>query len=106
VTSYTSRFLKEDLAELLQKQGIPGLPVNSPSDFMKDPHIQARGFFSTVTHPVLGSFSQPGSPFVFDGKRAAPSSAPLMGQHNDEVLCGELGLERGKLEELAASGVI
>jgi crotonobetainyl-CoA:carnitine CoA-transferase CaiB-like acyl-CoA transferase len=73
---------------------------------MKDPHIQARGFFSTVTHPVLGSFSQPGSPFVFDGKRAAPSSAPLMGQHNDEVFCGELGLERGKLEELAASGVI
>ena len=106
VTSYTSRFLKEDLAELLQKHGIPGLPVNSPSDFMKDPHIQARGFFSTVTHPVLGSFSQPGSPFVFDGKRAAPSAAPLMGQHNDEVFCGELGLERGKLEELAASGVI
>jgi len=106
VTSYTCRFLKEDLAELLQKHGIPGLPVNSPSDFMKDPHIQARGFFSTVTHPVLGSFSQPGSPFVFDGKRAAPSSAPLMGQHNDEVFCGELGLERGKLEELAASGVI
>jgi crotonobetainyl-CoA:carnitine CoA-transferase CaiB-like acyl-CoA transferase len=54
----------------------------------------------------LGLFSQPGSPFVFDGKRAAPSSAPLMGQHNDEVFCGELGLERGKLEELAASGVI
>ena len=43
VTSFTSRFLKEDLAEMMQKNGIPGLPVNSPSDFMKDPHIQARG---------------------------------------------------------------
>jgi crotonobetainyl-CoA:carnitine CoA-transferase CaiB-like acyl-CoA transferase len=106
VTSYTSRFLKEDLAELLQKQGIPGLPVNSPSDFMKDPHIQARGFFSTVTHPVLGSFPQPGSPFIFDGKRAAPSPAPLMGQHNDEVFCGELGLDKKDLEVLAADGVI
>jgi crotonobetainyl-CoA:carnitine CoA-transferase CaiB-like acyl-CoA transferase len=106
VTSYTSRFLKEDLAELLQKQGIPGLPVNSPSDFMKDPHIQARGFFSTVTHPVLGSYPQPGSPFVFDGKRTAPAPAPLLGQHNDEVFCGELGLERRELEKLAASGVI
>jgi crotonobetainyl-CoA:carnitine CoA-transferase CaiB-like acyl-CoA transferase len=73
---------------------------------MKDPHIQARCFFSTVTHPVLGSFPQPGSPFMVDGKRAAPSSAPLIGQHNHEVFCGELGLEPGKLGELAASGVI
>ena len=106
VTSYTSRFLKEDLAELLQKHGIPGLPVNSPSDFMKDPHIQARGFFRTVTHPVLGSFPQPGSPFMFDGERTAPSPAPLIGQHNGEVFCGELGLERRELEALAASGII
>ncbi len=45
VTTFTMRYLKEDLAELMQKHGIPGLPVNSPSDFMKDPHIQARGFF-------------------------------------------------------------
>jgi len=106
VTSFTSRFLKEDLAELMQKNGIPGLPVNSPKDFMKDPHIQARGFFSTVTHAVLGSFPQPGSPFMFDGKRAAPSPAPLLGQHNNEVFGGELGLERRELEALAASGVI
>ena len=43
---------------------------------------------------------------MFDGERTAPSPAPLIGQHNGEVFCGELGLERGKLEELAASGVI
>ena len=106
VTSFTSRFLKEDLAELMQKNGIPGLPVNSPKDFMKDPHIQARGFFSTVTHPVLGSFPQPGSPFMFDGKRAAPSAAPLLGQHNNEVFCGELGLQRSELEALAVDGIM
>ena len=106
VTSFTSRFLKEDLAELMQKNGIPGLPVNSPKDFMKDPHIQARGFFSTVTHPVLGSFPQPGSPFMFDGKRAAPSAAPLLGQHNNEVFCGELGLQQSELEALAVDGIM
>jgi crotonobetainyl-CoA:carnitine CoA-transferase CaiB-like acyl-CoA transferase len=106
VTSYTSRFLKEELAELMQKHGIPGLPVNSPLDFMKDTHIQARRFFSTVTHPVLGTFEQAGSPFVFDGQRAAPLPAPLLGQHNDEVFCGELGLERRELEKLVASAIV
>ena len=106
VTSFTSRFLKEDLAELLQKHGIPGLPVNTPSDFMRDPHIRARGFFATVTHPVLGSFEQPGSPFMVNGQRAVPVPAPLLGQHNQEIFCGELGLELNELAVLAADGVI
>ena len=106
VTSFTSRFLKEDLAELMQKNGIPGLPVNSPSDFIKDPHIQAREFFGIVKHPVLGTFAQPGCPFMVDGKRDAPSPAPLLGQHNREVFCGELSLSTSELAALAAAGVI
>ena len=106
VSAFTSRFLKEDLAELMQKHGIPGLPVNSPSDFMRDPHIQARGFFNSVTHPVLGVFEQPGNPFMVDGKRSAPEPAPLLGQHNEEVFCRELGLSAGELTVLAADGVI
>jgi crotonobetainyl-CoA:carnitine CoA-transferase CaiB-like acyl-CoA transferase len=102
VTSFTSRFLKEDLAELMQQHGIPGLPVNSPSDFMKDPHIQARGFFGNVNHPVLGGFIQAGRPFMVNGHRPAPEPAPLLGQHNDEVLGGELGLTACQLAVLAA----
>ena len=106
VTSFTSRFLKEDLAELMQEHGIPGLPVNSPSDFMKDPHIQARGFFASVDHPVLGTFIQPGSPFMVDGRRGRASAAPLLGQHNHDVLCGELGLTPGEMAVLAAEKTI
>ena len=106
VTLFTSQFLKEDLAELMQKNGIPGLPVNSPSDFMKDPHIQARGFFSSVNHPVLGTFAQPGTPFMVDGQRSPPSPAPLLGQHNREVLCGELGLSSSEVAALAAEKII
>ena len=98
VTSFTSRFLKEDLAELFQKNGIPGLPVNSPSDFMKDPHIVAREFFGTVTHPVLGTFLQPGNCFMVDGARSGPLPAPLAGQHNDEILGRELGYSAGEIE--------
>ncbi|HET8564820.1 MAG TPA: CoA transferase [Candidatus Binatia bacterium] len=106
VTSYTSRFLKEDLAHLLQKNGIPALPVNTPADFMNDPHIRERGFFGKVEHAVLGSFEQPVAPFTVDGKRRAPAPAPLLGQHNYEVFCDELGLEKCDLEILAVDGVI
>ena len=73
---------------------------------MKDPHIQARGFFSQVSHPVLGSFAAPGNFFIVDGQRAPPSPAPLLGQHNHEVLCGELGLSAGELAVMAGKKVI
>jgi len=106
VTSFTARYTKEDLAELLQANGIPALPVNKPSEFMQDPHIQKRGFFGTVHHPVLGSFGQPAAPFMIDGRRPAPVPAPLLGQHNDEVLGGELGLSKRDLEILAADRII
>jgi crotonobetainyl-CoA:carnitine CoA-transferase CaiB-like acyl-CoA transferase len=106
VTSFTAQFLKEDLAELMQKNGIPGLPVNSPSDFMKDPHIDARGFFGNVKHPVLGSFAQPGNSFMVDGQRTGPAPAPLVGQHNQEVFCGDLDMSAHEVAALAAQGIV
>jgi crotonobetainyl-CoA:carnitine CoA-transferase CaiB-like acyl-CoA transferase len=106
VTSFTSQFAKEELAELMQKNGIPGLPVNSPLDFMKDPHIQARGFFSSVSHPALGTFQQAGNCFLVDGRRAGPFAAPLAGQHNQEIFCRELGLSTDYLTELKSQGAI
>jgi len=106
VTSFTMRYQKEDLAELMQKHGIPGLPVNSPSDFMKDPHIQARNFFSDVVHPVLGTFKAPGGFFTMDGKRNPPQPAPLLGQHNHEIYSGELGIGADELAALTAQRII
>ena len=73
---------------------------------MKDPHIQARGFFSAVTHPVLGTFDQPGNCFMVDGARTSPAPAPMIGQHNDEILRGELGLSAAELAALAAEKTI
>jgi formyl-CoA transferase len=73
---------------------------------MKDPHIQARQFFSNVTHPVLGTFTQAGNSFMVDGQRTGPAPAPIAGQHNEEVFCGELGMSAQDLATLAGAGVI
>ncbi len=73
---------------------------------MRDPHIQDRGFFGPVTHPVLGSYEQGSVPFTVDGDRPEPLPAPTLGQHNSEVYCAELGLDRRDLETLAADGVV
>jgi len=101
VASFTSRYKKEELTDQLQKRGLPALSVNSPKDFMGDPHIQQRGFFEHVTHPVLGSYQQPGVPFIVDGERPTSSPAPLLGQHNTEIYSRELGMSQVDIEALA-----
>lgn len=106
VASFTAQFNKDELAFLLQKRGVPALPVNSPSEFVNDPHIQERGFFRSVTHPVLGSYKQACAPITVDGQRPDPAPAPLLGQHNRDIYGGELGLDHKRLEILAAQGMI
>lgn len=106
VSSFTSRHKKEEIAHLLQKNGIPALPVNTPSDFLKDSHVQECGFFGSVTHPVLGTYQQASAPLTIDGKRPKPAPAPMLGQHNYEVYCGELGLEKHELDLLVTGGII
>jgi hypothetical protein len=54
----------------------------------------------------LGTFDAPGNFFMVDGKRTGPSPAPLIGQHNHEVFCGELGISTDALVALTAEGVI
>ncbi|MGH7771391.1 MAG: CaiB/BaiF CoA transferase family protein [Candidatus Binatia bacterium] len=106
VETFTLRYSKDKLSHLFQKHGLPALPVNSTSDFLRDPHIQERGLFGTVEHPVLGSYHQPGAPFSVEGERKSPGPPPLLGQHNSEIYGSELGLDEKELELLAAQGVI
>ena len=106
VDSFTSRFKKEELSEKLQERGIPGMAVNTTTDFLEDPHIQERGFFGEVTHPELGSFRQPGAPFSVNSERPSSGPAPLLGQHNHQIYCGELGLRQQELDVLIADGII
>ena len=41
-----------------------------------------------------------------DGERSGPSPAPLLGQHNEDIYCNELRLDKRDVEALGASGII
>jgi hypothetical protein len=100
VTSFTSRFLKEDLAELMQKHGIPGLPVNSPSDFMKTPH--SGGFSAPSRTRCWARSSKPGV-LMLDGNGCAVPGAAF-GPSTTQVFAGAwAGEDSGRWSVLAAS---
>ena len=106
LSRFTSQHNKEDLTLILQKRGIPALPVNSPSEFMEDPHVQHRQFFTQATHPQIGSYQQMGAPFKINGERPKSTPAPLLGEHNLEIYCDQQKLHPEDLKTLTSQGVI
>ena len=71
------------------------------------PQLQHRGFFEDVDHPVTGTARHSTLPMRFSRgpDRFHRRRAPLLGEHNDEVLRG-LGVSDDELAELEADGVI
>ena len=81
-------------------------PLNEMKDVSTDPHFEERGVFVEIEHPEAGLLKYPGRPF---GMSESPWSvrrpAPLLGEHNVEVL-RELGYEDDDVGRLLAQGVI
>ena len=76
-------------------------------DLYECPHLHEREFFRTVAHPVAGEVNYPGMGPKLSGMRyEVDRPAPLLGQHNREIYCGELGRSADDLAQLRALGVI
>lgn len=95
------------LTAKLQKRSIPAMALSSASTVLNDPHLAGRGFWQWMDRAVVGNQPNPSPPYRA-GRDPFPlrMPAPTLGQHNDEVLGGVLGLERDDLEGLRARGVI
>ncbi len=91
-----------------QERDFPWGAIRTIDEIIGDPHLEDRGFFVEVEHPELGqSFTYPGAAAIYNASPWHISRrAPLIGEHNEEILCGELGLAREQLVILAESGVI
>ena len=76
-------------------------------DLFDCPHLRERGFYVEVGHPAAGTVEYPGmGPSLSEGSYDIRYPAPLLGQHNREVLQDELGYAGEKLAALRASKVV
>ncbi|MNC95140.1 Succinyl-CoA:(R)-benzylsuccinate CoA-transferase subunit BbsF [compost metagenome] len=82
--------------------------MRAPEELLADEHLHDRGFWKEVEHPELGrSFVYPGAAAIYNGTPWQISRrAPLIGEHNAEIFCDELGLSRRELTVLAENRVI
>jgi crotonobetainyl-CoA:carnitine CoA-transferase CaiB-like acyl-CoA transferase len=73
--------------EALHGIDIPACPVNDITDLLRDPHLQAVGFFERVEHPTEGSLNMCRFPIRFSRSPASVQRlAPNLGEHNDAIL--------------------
>jgi crotonobetainyl-CoA:carnitine CoA-transferase CaiB-like acyl-CoA transferase len=86
---------------------IPCAPVRTAVEVMNDPHMHARGMLERIDHPELGPIVVPTTPLRLHGTDPVPTEpAPRIGQHNDEIYGGWLGLSAAEIAGLKESGVI
>jgi crotonobetainyl-CoA:carnitine CoA-transferase CaiB-like acyl-CoA transferase len=96
------------LAEQLVACGVPAAPVVPASRLPRNSQLIARGFFKTVSHPVVGSHEHPALPIRLAGGPRCwyARPAPTLGQHTEEILRDLLGLKEKAIGRLRADGVI
>jgi CoA:oxalate CoA-transferase len=86
---------------------IPCAPVMTMDRLLSDPHLRAREMVVELAHQQLGQIPVPGVPFkLSESPGKVEHLGPNLGQHNDEIYRGLLGLSEGELSELQANGVI
>src|SRR5216117_1834421 len=104
-------FMKYTKAEFLDeafRREMIGYPVANARDILDDPHLKDREFWQSIYEPALGT--QLRFPGLFarfsaaDPRRFRP--APKVGEHNNEIYVGELGLTPDEMARLREEKVI
>jgi crotonobetainyl-CoA:carnitine CoA-transferase CaiB-like acyl-CoA transferase len=105
---WTRKRARAELVAELRALDIPASEVADPCRLLqRNPQLRARRYFEAPEHPVVGAMPLPSLPFRYASvDRWLRTPAPTLGQHNEEVLCGILGLSPAELRELEARGLI
>jgi crotonobetainyl-CoA:carnitine CoA-transferase CaiB-like acyl-CoA transferase len=86
--------------------GVPAAPVVDPRTLAQHPQLVARGFLEELEHPVVGRQATMSAPFRYASvERWLKGAAPLLGQHNREIL-HELGYDDAEIDVLATERVV
>lgn len=100
------RSLEEVLRSLEDAEAVAG-PVYDIPQILTDPHYLAREDIVTVNDPDLGGIAMPGIVPKFSLTPGRITHAgPRLGEHNEAVYCGLLGLDAEDMARLAEDGVI
>lgn len=107
IAAWTRRQDPQEAVELLQARGVPAARVLNTDTIHHDLHLDAREFWVELPHPRMHPWKQPTTALrLLEAKPRPRRHAPLFGEHNEEILCGLLGMDPIELAGLEREGVI
>jgi formyl-CoA transferase len=100
---------KLEVCRLLSDAGLAAGPCLSPEEVVHDEHLRARNMLVSIerTDDVAEPIIVPGNPVKLgDVPEIADVRVPWVGEHTDDILAGELGLNESQLRQLRADRTI
>ena len=107
IAEWTRTRDKYDIMHRLQKEGVPCGPLLDDAETFKDPHLLARGHFTEVDVPHLGTYLAPGMIWrMSETPLKIRYPAPTLGEHNEYVYKELLGYSDEECHRLEREGQI
>jgi formyl-CoA transferase len=107
ISAWTSQLTSDELSELLNEHGVPNGKIFTAPDMLANEHFKAREAIVTMMHASFGELKMQN---VFPKLSETPGSVkwcgPELGEHNQEVYGGILGIDEKQIEDLEAKGII
>jgi CoA:oxalate CoA-transferase len=107
VERYVENMTREEAVKFFVEVGLPVAPIYYSSEATRDPHLLSRNLFVEVEHPKAGRIKVLNFPVkLSETPGRVFSAAPLLGQHNREILINLLGYTEEEVSQLEMEGVI
>jgi formyl-CoA transferase len=97
----------DEVFSVLKKFGVPCSPLPTFDRVANDPHLLSREMIVDVEQPISGKVRLTGSVYKMsktpgDRKKRVPE----VGEHNEEIYGGVLGIDPQEMQELKEAGTI
>jgi crotonobetainyl-CoA:carnitine CoA-transferase CaiB-like acyl-CoA transferase len=89
IETWASELSRDEVYHRAQSEGTPAAPVRDVAEVLAWEQARARGFFRELDHIEAGRLTYPTAPYRCSRTPWVGRAAPLLGQHDDEVI-GEL----------------
>jgi formyl-CoA transferase len=107
IGAWTATKTRQEVLALMESAGVPSGLIYRAPEMLEDPHFKAREAIVTTPHPDFGDLRmQNVAPKLSETPGGIRTPSPELGQHNEEVYLGLLGMSRERFEQLKSSKVI
>ena len=107
IEKITTQYTIKEMGEMMDRERVANSPILDIEQVVDDPHLNARGYFVEVEHPIIGKAKLPGIPFkLSETPGAVEQPSPLVGEHNEFILGKYLGITPAEVKRLKEEGAI